>query len=46
MDDFRKAVRAVNLALRTVWLADTAKKIAIASATAFCGFLLFRSFRK
>lgn len=46
MDEFRKAVRAVNLALRTVWLADAAKKIAIASATVFCGFLLFRSFRK
>lgn len=46
MEEFRKAVRAANLALRTVWLADTVKKIAIASATAFCGFLLYRCFRK
>ena len=46
MEELRKAVKAINLALRTIWLADTAKKIAIASATAFCGLLLLRSLKK
>lgn len=46
MNEIRAAVKSVNLALKTVRLADTVKRVAVAAAIAVCGYQIVRSFRK
>ena len=46
MNELRKAVKAINLALRTIWIADATKKIAIIFASVFCVVLYLQKIKK
>lgn len=46
MNEFKTSLHAVNLALRTVRIADAVKKTAIVSAVCVCCFMLYRGIKE
>lgn len=46
MNGLKTSFHAVNLALRTVRIAETVKKTAIILATAVCCFMLYRGIKE
>ncbi len=46
MNEVRAAVKAVNLALKTVRFADAVKNTALVAAIAVCCYAIYRSFHR
>ena len=46
MNELRTVAKTVSLTLKTVRLADTLKKVAVAVAITVCGYAIYRSLRK